>query len=160
MESFTVEPRLSQERDTYEIGIVFGKLEKHGFLSAISLGFMQTGRLIVMMVQLLGGLIFRGQGLGEVVGPIGIVGEIGRAVQSGLEDVLNLAIVITLNLGIINLIPFPALDGGRLALLLVEAVRGKPMDQQKEGYIHLVGFVLLMLLMVLVTFKDVARQWL
>ncbi|HZJ83892.1 MAG TPA: M50 family metallopeptidase [Clostridia bacterium] len=159
IESFAVQPNYSEERDVYEIGIVFGQLERHGILSAIGLGFVQTGRLIVMMVQLLGGLIFKGQGLSEVVGPIGIVGEIGRAVQSGLQDVMNLAIVITLNLGIINLVPFPALDGGRLALLLVEAVRGKPMDQTKEGYIHVIGFILLMLLMIVVTFKDVVRQW-
>ena len=57
---------------------------------------------------------FSGRGLNEVVGPIGIIGEIGKAVESGIKDVLNLAVVITLNLGIMNLIPFPALDGGRL----------------------------------------------
>lgn len=94
-----------------------------------------------------------------MVGPIGIIGEIGKAVESGIKDVLNLAVVITLNLGIMNLIPFPALDGGRLTLLLVEGLRGNPIDPEKEEYIHFTGFIILMLLMIVVTFKDVARQW-
>lgn len=158
-QTIKLQPDYSQERDTYEIGIVFGKLQSHGLISAIGLAFLQTGRLIVMMIQLLGNLIFKGQGLNEVVGPVGIVGEIGKAVKSGIQDVIYFAIIITLNLGIMNLIPFPALDGGRLALLIVEGLRGKPMDPKKEGYIHFVGFVLLMLLMIVVTFKDVARQW-
>ena len=128
-------------------------------LSAIGLAIVQAGRLIILMIQLLGSLIFQGRGINEVVGPIGIIGEIGKAVKSGVKDVLNLAVVITLNLGIMNLIPFPALDGGRLTLLLVEGIRGNPIDPEKEEYIHFTGFIILMLLMIVITFKDVARQW-
>ncbi len=158
-ENLVLQPKYSEERNTYEIGIVFGKLQRHGLISGVKLAFWQTGRLIIMMVQLVGNLIFKGQGLNEIVGPVGIVGEIGKAVQKGIQDVINLAIVITLNLGIMNLIPFPALDGGRLALLTVEGLRGKPLDPQKEGYIHFVGFVILILLMIVVTFKDVTTRW-
>jgi len=156
---FEILPNYNEDKNTYEIGIYFGRFQRHGLLSSIKLAFIQTGKLIALMVQLVGSMIFRGQGLNEVVGPVGIVGEINRAVKSGIQDVINFAIIITLNLGIINLIPFPALDGGRLALLIVEGLRGKPIDAQKEGYIHFVGFVLLMILMILVTFKDIARQW-
>ncbi len=159
IENLELLPNYSEERNTYEIGIVFGKLQKQGLIRGISLAFIQTGRLIIIMVQMLGNLIFKGHGLNEVVGPVGIVGEIGRAVKSGIQDVINFAIVITLNLGIINLVPFPALDGGRLALLVIEGLRGRPMDPRREGYIHFIGFVLLMILMIAVTFKDVARQW-
>jgi regulator of sigma E protease len=91
------------------------------------------------------------------MGPVGIVGEIGRAAQAGMQQLLNLGIIITINLGIMNLIPFPALDGGRLILLIVEGVRGKPMDRNKEGYFHLIGFVLLMILMIIVTYKDILK---
>ena len=156
---FEMLPNYNTEKNTYEIGIYFGRLQRHGPLSSIKLAFIQTGRLIILMIQLVGSMIFKGQVLNEVVGPVGIVGEINKAVQSGIHDVINFAITITLNLGIINLIPFPALDGGRLALLVVEGLRGRPIDSQKEGYIHFVGFVLLMLLMIVVTFKDIVRQW-
>ncbi|HZJ57595.1 MAG TPA: M50 family metallopeptidase [Clostridia bacterium] len=154
-----IKPDYSDDKGTYEIGIYFGNLVKLGPFSAIGLAFVQTGRLIIMMLQLLGSLIFKGRGLNEVVGPVGIIGEIGKAVKSGVKDVINFAVVITLNLGIMNLIPFPALDGGRLALLLVEGLRGNPIDPKKEGYIHFVGFIILILLMIVVTFKDVTRQW-
>jgi len=155
--NFSITPQFNQETGNYRIGVVFGRVRQLGFFPAISLSFMQTGRLIVMMVDMLGGMIFQGEGVGDVMGPVGIVGEIGRAVRYGIEQLMNLAIIISINLGIINLIPFPALDGGRLALLLVEGIRGKAIDPQKEGYIHLVGFVILMTLMALVTFRDIAR---
>lgn len=155
--NFSITPQFNQETGNYRIGVVFGRLRQLGFFSSIGLSFRQTGRLIVMMVDMLGGMIFQGEGIGDVMGPVGIVGEIGRAVRYGIEQLMNLAIIITINLGIINLIPFPALDGGRLALLLVEGIRGKAIDPQKEGYIHLAGFVILMTLMALVTFRDIAR---
>lgn len=156
---FTLNPQYNEESNTYQIGIVFGRLKRYDPLSGLGMAVVQTGRLIIIMLQMLGGLIFKGMGLQEIVGPVGIMGEIGKAVKAGAQDVIHLAIVITLNLGIINLIPFPAMDGGRLALLLVEGVRGKPIDPKKEGYIHLIGFVILILLMVLVTVKDVGKLW-
>jgi len=155
--TFTVSPILHTESGTYRIGVAFGRTNRLDFFSAISFSFVQTGRLIIMMLDMLGGMVFRGQGLGDVMGPVGIVGEIGRAVTYGAEQILNLAIVITINLGIINLIPFPALDGGRLALLVVEGFRGKAIDPKKEGYIHLAGFVVLMTLMAIITFRDIVR---
>jgi regulator of sigma E protease len=156
---FTLTPRYTKERDTYEIGILFGRYRRYGLFSATGLAVKQTGRIIMLMVELLKNLIFHGEGVGDVMGPVGIVGEINKAVSAGFEQVINLAILITLNLGIINLIPFPALDGGRLVILLVEGFRGKPIDPNKEGYIHFIGFVVLMLVAILVTFQDIARQW-
>lgn len=154
---FSITPQFNQETGNYRIGVVFGRIRQLGFFSAIGLSFRQTGRLIVMMIDMLGSMIFRGEGIGDVRGPVGIVSEIGRAARYGIEHLINLAIIISINLGIINLIPFPALDGGRLALLLVEGVRGKAIDPKKEGYIHFAGFVILMTLMALVTFRDIAR---
>lgn len=150
-------PEYNQESNSYVIGIVFGRVRRYGLFPAIGMAFNQTGRLAYMMIDMLRGLIFKGQGLNEVMGPVGIVGEIGKAVQEGMQQLLTLAVIITLNLGIINLIPFPALDGGRLALLLVEGVRGKPLEPEKEGFIHFIGFVVLILLMILVTYQDITR---
>ncbi|MBM7581418.1 regulator of sigma E protease [Caldicoprobacter guelmensis] len=150
-------PEYSQKSDSYVIGIVFGRIRRYSLMPAIGLAFRQAGKIMVMMVDMLRALIFRGQGLNEVMGPVGIVGEIGKAVQAGMQQLLSLAIIITLNLGVINLIPFPALDGGRLVLLLIEGVRGKPLEPEKEGFIHFIGFVVLILLMVLVTYQDIMR---
>ena len=128
-----------------------------GFLQSLAYGFKDAVGAIVTMVSFLGQLIFRGQGAGDVLGPVGIMTEIGNAVRMGWEYVINLAIIISLNLGLINLIPFPALDGGRIALLAVEGVRRKPFDREKEGIFHLIGFAVLMLLMVLVTYRDIVK---
>ncbi|HHT66086.1 MAG: M50 family metallopeptidase [Caldicoprobacterales bacterium] len=151
-------PSLDEANSRWQLGFYFTpSIRRIGFFQAIGMSFKQTFRVVGMMFVLLKDLIFAGQGLGDVMGPVGIVGEIGRAAQAGMQQLLNLGIIITINLGIMNLIPFPALDGGRLILLIVEGVRGKPMDRNKEGYFHLIGFVLLMILMIIVTYKDILK---
>lgn len=156
LHTLTVTPRLVEEdgQKYYQIGFVFATGKPHLF-SAIGMSVTSTANMLVKMIELLGGLFFKGQGIGDITGPVGIVKEVGRAAQEGIDQIITLGIVITANLGLINLIPFPALDGGRLVLLLIEGLRGKPIDARKEGYIHLVGFVLLILLMLVVTYKDI-----
>lgn len=151
-----VTPMFDEEVQKHQLGFYFSQhIEKPGIIKALGMSIENTGFLILNMVELLGNLIFRGQGAGDVAGPVGIVREIGRAAEAGIEYLMTLGIIITANLGLINLIPFPALDGGRLALLIIEGIRGKPMNPEKEGYINLVGFVLLMVLMLVVTYKDI-----
>lgn len=152
-----VTPKFDEDTELYMIGIEFGyELKKLSFGSSLLMSISQIGKMSVMMLKLVGNLIFKQEGLNQVTGPVGIVGEIGKAAKAGAERLMELGIIISLNLGILNLIPFPALDGGRLLLLIIEGIRGKPMDRQKEGLINLVGFVLLLLLMIVVTFKDIA----
>ncbi|MEK7167796.1 MAG: site-2 protease family protein, partial [Patescibacteria group bacterium] len=88
-------------------------------------------------------------------GPVGIAVLTGQAARMGLVYLLQFTALLSLNLAIINIIPFPALDGGRLLFLLIEKIRGKVMDQRWENTANNVGFMLLMLLIILVTFKDV-----
>ena len=156
--SFDVIPTLDEANNRWQLGFYFKpSIRKVGFFEASSMSFVQTYHIIGMMFVMLKDLIFAGKGLGDVMGPVGIVSEIGRAAQAGIQQLMNLGIIITINLGIMNLIPFPALDGGRLILLIVEGVRGKPVDRNKEGYFHLVGFALLMILMIIVTYKDILK---
>ena len=104
------------------------------------------------------GMLFSGEaGLQDMAGPVGIVQLLGEATRSGWYTVLNLCILLSMNLGVFNLFPIPALDGGRLLFILIEWVRGKPVPPEKEGVVHMVGFVLLMLLVVVVTFNDILR---
>ena len=74
-----------------------------------------------------------------------------------LLNMINISLLLSVNLGIMNLLPLPALDGGRLVFLLVEALRGKPIPPEKEGMVHLAGMMALMLLMVLVFFNDITK---
>ncbi|MCI7814377.1 MAG: RIP metalloprotease RseP [Lachnospiraceae bacterium] len=103
--------------------------------------------------------------LDDVSGPVGVVSVIGETYEESSKDgafyvwlnMLNIAILLTANLGVMNLLPIPALDGGRLVFLIIEAIRGKRIDAQKEGMVHLIGLTLLMLLMVVVMFNDVRK---
>ncbi len=96
-------------------------------------------------------------GVQQLSGPIGVSKAIGQASAIGWEPVLSLVAFITINVGIFNLLPLPALDGGRLLFLLVEIIRRKPVNPKYEGYIHTAGFFLLILLMIFVTFNDIVR---
>lgn len=102
--------------------------------------------------------IFRGSPVAEnLSGPVGIAVLTGRVARLGFVYLLQFTAILSLNLAILNALPFPALDGGRILFLLVEKLRGRPLKQKAENIIHTVGFALLMLLVIFVTYKDVVR---
>ncbi|MGN0600106.1 MAG: M50 family metallopeptidase [Oscillospiraceae bacterium] len=113
------------------------------------------GRIVLMSIR---DLITGKYGLNDLQGPVGIVTTIGSSVtDKGLDwdFLLQLAALITVNIGIFNLLPIPALDGGRFVFLVIEAIRRKPMKAETEGMVHFAGLALLMLLMIVVTFNDI-----
>ncbi len=116
-----------------------------------------TARLIIMtLVDMLRGKY----GLNDFSGPVGTISAIGEVASSpdySLSDFLSVVSLITINVGIFNLIPIPALDGCRILFLLIEAIRRKPVKPQVEGMVHFAGFALLMLFMLVVTFNDILR---
>ena len=105
----------------------------------------------------LGDLVRGKASVKDVSGPVGVASAVNQAQSAGLDSVLVLAALITINIGIFNLLPIPALDGGRLVFLIIEGIIRKPVPRKYEAMIHAVGFILLMLLMVLVTFNDIFR---
>ena len=129
--------------------------------TVISQGFKKTvsmGRLVWMS---LGDLVSGKYGLSEVSGPVGVTQIMSDAAQSvatngidGLLYLLRIIAMITVNLGIFNLLPIPALDGGRLIFLIIEGIRRKPIPPEKEGIVHMIGMVLLFGFMILIVFKD------
>ncbi len=132
------------------------KMEKN-ILTAIKNGFMQTKMFLMAMFEFIGN-VFQGQvKTNDISGPVGVVKEIGNATKMGVFNVLLLAAFISVNLGFFNLLPIPALDGGRLLFLIIELVRGKPIDSNKEGMVHFVGFIVLMSLILFITYKDIVK---
>jgi len=102
-------------------------------------------------------LIFDQKIEADVVGPVGLFGITSSAVKLGFGYILTLTILLTINLGIINILPFPALDGGRLVFLIVEKIRGKKVAESVEGVIHSIGFWLLIVLMILIAVRDIIK---
>lgn len=99
----------------------------------------------------------------DVSGVVGIVDTVGDVIEQSTDygmrtviiNMLYMAVLLSANLGVMNLLPLPALDGGRLVFILIEAIRGKPIDRDKEGFVHIIGFILLMVLMVFIMFNDI-----
>ena len=136
----------------------------HGnVLDTVKYSGIEIKYLIKTTYQSLGRLLTGKTGMKDMSGVVGIVDFIGDAVDASpsmmdrLLNLLNIAIFLSANLGVINLLPIPALDGGRLVFLFIELFRGKPADQKLEGLVHLVGIVLLMALMIFVTYNDIIK---
>ncbi len=135
----------------------FGTLMSQTFLSTVSTVRMVWSSLV--------GLVTGQFGLNEVSGPVGMTSAISQATASGLQtsfwDGLNnliyIMMIITVNLGVVNLLPIPALDGGRLVFLIIEAIRRKPIKPEHEGYVHAIGMLVLFAFMILISIKDVIQ---
>jgi len=145
-----------------EQGILFGSAdfkvygEEKGFISVIKHTFFRSMSTVKMIFDQLADLLRGRYGLNAVSGPIGITQEVANAASLGFINFVYLMTVITVNLGVFNLLPLPALDGGRLLFLLIELVARRPINRKIEGYIHFVGMMLLFGLMILVACKDIA----
>ena len=149
-----LKPQIDEENQRLVIGIV--PHTKKSFVIATKASLMQIKMIMSEMINFFRGLIMREAQNIDVVGPVGIIGLVGEASKGGLYDVLFLAALISVNLGFINLLPIPALDGSRILFLTVELFRGKPMDPEKEAFVHMMGLAILMLLMIMIMYKDIA----
>ena len=152
---FSIQPMLEENSNRRVIGIV--PEMKKSFFKSIGYGYQQMVFIFKTIFSFLGDLITGAEVEGEIIGPVGIVGIVGEAADAGILSLLFIAAYLSVNLGIINLLPFPALDGGRLIFIIFEIVRGKPVPAEKEGFVHFVGFAVLMALMAFVLFKDIAK---
>jgi regulator of sigma E protease len=137
-----------------------------GFFDGIGQAWKMCTNAGGAILRALKNLVTRGEGLEDTAGPVGIVSMISSEVEgqvrqggagAGLSAFTQLLILISINLGLMNLLPVPGLDGSRLVFGIIEAVRGKPVPPQKEAIVHLVGMGLLLSLMVFFTFRDVMK---
>lgn len=127
--------------------------------TALQYSFLATGHMTklttVGLIQFFGELFTGRANFEEVAGPVGIVGLVDQAAQTGLNSILLLTAIISINLAVLNMMPFPALDGGRLVVVGIEAIIRKDLDYNKVALVNFAGFALLIVLMVLLTFHDV-----
>ena len=152
------------EVESYYTGLIsMGNYVKASPVETVVNAFKEVGYWIEVVVESLG-MMFTGQvGINDLSGPVGTVSVMSSVVEesksggfvSVLMSLFYLAIMISANLGVMNLLPLPALDGGRLVFFVLEVLRGKPVKKEHEGMVHFVGMVLLMILMVYVMFKDI-----
>ena len=153
-----VTPRL--ENNNRKIGVNFQEeynIKNFNIIKGLEKGIATFLNLTGMLYKFLGMLITGKLGLGGVSGPVGVVKEIGNAAKTGAANLIFLLAYININLGVFNLLPIPALDGGRAIFILIEMIFGKKISQEKEGYIHMVGLILLLGLIAIVTIKDVIK---
>ena len=137
-----------------KLDMVFLGVE-HGFFQSIDYAFNWTVSIIKQVWFSLVDIVTGRYGLKELSGPVGTVEVVGKASKIGWSSLFSLFAFITLNVGVFNLLPVPALDGGRLFFLIIEMLRGKPIPQKYEAYVHATGLVLLLGLIGIITIKDV-----
>ncbi len=140
-----------------QIGVLYETPYEKAPLQVISHAAENTYTWTVQIVKMLGKLVTGQFSIDDLSGPVGIYKETEKVAEFGIYMLMHWAAVLSINLGIMNLLPLPALDGGRLLFFGFEAVRGRPVNREKEGLIHFVGIVLLMILMVVVTWNDIQR---
>lgn len=160
---FTITPAYNESSESYQIGIGVTEsgIVSYPWYSSLWYGLVAAAALLwqilVIFATILGQLFTTGSVGADVSGPLGIAVMTGQVVDLGYAYVLQFIAILSLNLAIINIIPFPALDGGKLLFLLIEKIKGSPVNQRVENLIHNFGFLFLILLVIVITYRDAVR---
>ena len=142
---------------TYRFGIGSISTREHGILPSISYAGSKLVSLTESMGTVLSGLFTGKIAASNISGPVGIYSVVGEQAKAGFDSILYLIAYLSINVGFINLVPFPAFDGGRILFLIIEKIKGKPVSSKTENMFHNIGFFILIGLMLLVTFNDILR---
>lgn len=143
------------EKVSYVYGVTSKVIKKSGFIGSIQYAFFETKDIILSMGTTLKYLFTGTLGVNDLSGPVGIYEVVDSQAKTGLSNLLYLLAYLSINVGVINLIPFPAFDGGHILFLIIEKIRRKPLSSNVEATITGIGFICLMLLMIYVTCHDV-----
>lgn len=158
-EEFDVSVSKAQtEEGAWQMGVLLGVTRRVSFPLAFEASCQAFVGMSGMLLDFLKNLVFCGEGVEQVSGTVGAIGQASQYIQQGFDMVLNVFASISLNLGIMNLLPLPALDGGRLVFLAIEGIFRKPVPRDKEGMVHAVGMILLFGLMIVLTYSDIMKM--
>ena len=136
-------------------GIQMKVQSEKGFLASIKYAFQKFGSVIESMAITLGGLFTGNLSINNLSGPVGIYKVIDDSLQYGIMQIIYITAFLSINVGFINILPFPAFDGGHIMFMIIEKIKGSPINSKIENTCNLVGFALLMLLMIYITIKDI-----
>lgn len=158
-ETLSVKPKIEKNDagETKVFGIQMKSDVKKGFIPAVKYGFQKFASLVEQMCLTIANLFTGGLSLNSLSGPVGIYTVVGESRNAGIESVIFLIAYLSVNLGIMNILPIPALDGGHVLFLIIEKIRGKKIDEKIESVVTTVFFGLLILLMIYVSINDVIR---
>ena len=143
--------------ESYKYGFTITTKTETGFWAALKYGFTKLFSLAEQMFLIIAYLCTGRLSLSALSGPIGIYNIVGQSAEAGLINLVYLVGYLCVNVGIINIIPLPAFDGGRVLFLIIEKIKGKPVSPKVENTIHSIGFALLMILMIAITINDIVR---
>lgn len=158
--NYSIAPIKSKDKegnDKYTIGIALKADVKRGVIPSIIYGFKEECAILKQMYIVLANLFTGGVSLNQLSGPVGIYSIVDSMKVQGIAALLYLTALLSVNVGVINLLPFPAFDGGRILFLIIEKIKGSPVNPKIENTIHSIGFALLIILMLYVTFNDILR---
>ncbi|MBE6144189.1 MAG: RIP metalloprotease RseP [Firmicutes bacterium] len=161
LEDIKIKPKLVEVDGVkgYKYGFGLTNEVETGLISAIKYAFVKTFNLIHQMVLIIWYLCTGVLSLNTLSGPIGIFTVVGETAKTGFVNLIFLLAFISINVGFMNLLPIPAFDGGRLLFLIIEKIKGSPINSKVENIIHSIGFILLMLLMIVITYNDIIRTF-
>ena len=159
IETYSVQPKKKKTdgKTTYQYGIGMKQEIEKGLVAALSFTGRKTVSNYKQMALTVGYLFTGGISISQLSGPVGIFSVVGDQSAGGIMNILYLIAFLSINVGFINLLPLPAFDGGHILFIVIEKIKGSPVRPETENMIHTIGFFLLMLLMIIITFNDILR---
>ena len=148
---------VNKKKTTYKYGVSLVGEREYGIVNALGYTVVKSCSLFKQMFYTIGYLIIGKISVSQLSGPVGIYTIVGEQAKTGISNLLYLLAYLSINVGFLNLMPLPAFDGGHILFIIIEKIKGSPVDAELENKIHTVGLALLMLLMVYVTFNDILR---
>lgn len=157
--TISVEPKtvVEEEEERKVFGFKIKANEKTGFLASIQYAWQKFWTIIQSMLVTLGGLFTGKLSISALSGPVGMYQVVGESVKYGLSQMMYLIALLSINVGFLNILPFPAFDGGRIFFMIIEKIKGSKINPKLENTMNNIGFILLMVLMVYITFQDIIK---
>ncbi len=158
--TYNVIPKKIQNEDgseTTQFGFGLDTTVKKGFFASVSYAFNKFGSIIDSMILTITSLFTGKIGLDALSGPVGIYQVVGESVSIGISQLVYIVAFLSINVGFINILPFPAFDGGHVLFMIIEKIKGSPINAKVENAFHTVGFILLIILMIYITIQDIIR---
>lgn len=160
VKKYDVIPTIEKNENGEEVkvfGFGAGNSLNKGIINSIKYAFIKVYSVISSMGLIIIKLFTGALGLNSLSGPVGMYTVVGQTAKLGIQNLLYLTAYLSVNLGFINVLPFPAFDGGRIIFVLIEKIKGSPVKPEVENWFHTIGFILLMLLMIVITYQDILR---